>query len=87
MPACQAEFPEVQRASEELEADGLRLLGVSVLESPLDAATYAAQNGATWLVLGGPDESDTGPGYPSPTYRPTSASMLMASLAQSSSAI
>ena len=63
-PPCRAEFPEVQRAYEQLEADGLRLLGVSIRESPIDAATYAAQNGATWLVLSDPDESDTGPSYP-----------------------
>ena len=63
-PPCRAEFPEVQRAYEQLEADGLRLLGVSVRESPLEAAAYAAQNGATWLVLSDPDEADTGSGYP-----------------------
>jgi peroxiredoxin len=63
-PPCRAEFPEVQRAYEQLEPDGLRLLGVSVRESPLEAAAYAAQNGATWLVLSDPDESDTGAAYP-----------------------
>lgn len=63
-PPCRAEFPEVQRAYEQLEPDGLRLLGVAVRESPFDAASYAAQNGATWLVLSDPDERDTGGGYP-----------------------
>lgn len=63
-PPCRAEFPEVQRAYEQLEPEGLRLLGVSVRESPLDAATYAARNGATWLVLSDPDERDTGEAYP-----------------------
>jgi peroxiredoxin len=63
-PPCRAEFPEVQRAYEQLEPDGLRLLGVSIRESSLDAATYAAQNGATWLVLSDPDERDTGESYP-----------------------
>ncbi len=63
-PPCRAEFPEVQRAYEQLEPEGVRLLGVSIRESPLDAASYAAQNGATWLVLSDPDEADTGAGYP-----------------------
>jgi peroxiredoxin len=63
-PPCRAEFPEVQRAYEQLEPEGLRLLGVSVRESALDAAAYAAQNGATWLVLSDPDEADTRAGYP-----------------------
>ncbi len=63
-PPCRAEFPEVQRAYEQLEPDGLRLLGVSVRETPLDAASYAAKNGATWLVLSDPDERDTGESYP-----------------------
>jgi peroxiredoxin len=63
-PPCRAEFPEVQRAYEQLEPDGLRLLGVSIRESPLDAASYAAQNGATWLVLSDPNEADTGNAYP-----------------------
>ena len=48
----------------QLEPDGLGLLGVSIRESPLDAANYATQNGATWLVLSDLDESDTGAGYP-----------------------
>lgn len=63
-PPCRAEFPEVQRAYEQLEPDGLRLLGVSVREPALNAAAYAAQNGATWLVLSDPDEADTRAGYP-----------------------
>jgi cytochrome c biogenesis protein CcmG/thiol:disulfide interchange protein DsbE len=63
-PPCRAEFPEVQRAYVQLEPEGLRLLGVSVRESALDAAAYAAQNGATWLVLSDPDEADTRAGYP-----------------------
>lgn len=63
-PPCRAEFPEVQRADEQLEPEGVRLLGVSLRESALDAAAYAAQNGATWLVLSDPDEADTRAGYP-----------------------
>ena len=63
-PPCRAEFPEVQRAYEQMAPDGLKLLGLSIRESPLDAASYAAQNGATWLVLSDPDESDIGAAYP-----------------------
>ncbi|MDQ3412876.1 MAG: TlpA family protein disulfide reductase [Chloroflexota bacterium] len=63
-PPCRVEFPEVQRAYERLEPDGPRLLGVSVRESPLDAASYAAQNGAAWLVLSDPTEADTDTAYP-----------------------
>ena len=63
-PPCRAEFPDVQRAYEQLEPEGVRLLGVSVRESPLAAASYAAQNRATFLVLSDPDETDTGGAYP-----------------------
>jgi hypothetical protein len=40
------------------------MLGVSLRETPLDAASYAARNGATFLVLSDPDERDTGAAYP-----------------------
>ena len=63
-PPCRAEFPDIQAAYAQLEPDGLRMLGVSLRESPLDAATYAARNGATFLVLSDPDETDTGAEYP-----------------------
>ncbi len=63
-PPCRAEFPDIQAAYAQLEPEGLRMLGVSLRESPLDAATYAAQNGATFLVLSDPDETDTGASYP-----------------------
>jgi cytochrome c biogenesis protein CcmG/thiol:disulfide interchange protein DsbE len=63
-PPCRAEFPDIQAAYAKLEPKGLRMLGVSLRESPLDAATYAARNGATFLVLSDPDESDTGAAYP-----------------------
>ena len=48
----------------QLEPKGLRMLGVSLREAPVDAAAYAAANGATFLVLSDPDERDTGPAYP-----------------------
>jgi peroxiredoxin len=63
-PPCRAEFPDIQAAYAQLEPKGIRMLGVSLRESPVDAATYAARNGATFLVLSDPDESDTGSAYP-----------------------
>lgn len=63
-PPCRAEFPDIQAAYAQLEPKGIRLLGVSLRESPLDAATYAAENGATFLLLSDPDERDTGGAYP-----------------------
>lgn len=63
-PPCRAEFPDIQAAYAQLAPRGLRMLGVSLRESPLDAATYAARNGATFLVLSDPDEGDTGSAYP-----------------------
>jgi cytochrome c biogenesis protein CcmG, thiol:disulfide interchange protein DsbE len=63
-PPCRAEFPDIQAAYAELEPRGLRMLGVSMRESPADAAAYAAANGATFLVLSDPDQRDTGAAYP-----------------------
>jgi cytochrome c biogenesis protein CcmG, thiol:disulfide interchange protein DsbE len=63
-PPCRAEFPDIQAAYAELEPQGLRMLGVSLRETPYDAASYAARNGATFLVLSDPDEADTGGAYP-----------------------
>lgn len=63
-PPCRAEFPDIQAAYGKLEPKGLRMLGVSLRESPVDAAAYAGRNGATFLVLSDPDESDTGAAYP-----------------------
>jgi cytochrome c biogenesis protein CcmG/thiol:disulfide interchange protein DsbE len=63
-PPCRAEFPDIQAAYAQLAPRGLRMLGVSLRESPLEAATYAARNGATFLVLSDPDERDTGATYP-----------------------
>jgi peroxiredoxin len=63
-PPCRAEFPDIQAAYAQLAPRGLRMLGVSLRESPLEAATYAARNGATFLVLSDPDERDTGAAYP-----------------------
>lgn len=63
-PPCRAEFPDIQAAYSKLEPKGLRMLGVSLRESPVDAAAYAGRNGATFLVLSDPDETDTGAAYP-----------------------
>jgi peroxiredoxin len=63
-PPCRAEFPDIQAAYAELEPKGLRMLGVSLRETPYDAASYAARSGATFLVLSDPDERDTGAAYP-----------------------
>ncbi|MFT4036601.1 MAG: TlpA disulfide reductase family protein [Thermomicrobiales bacterium] len=63
-PPCRAEFPDIQAAYSQLEPKGLRMLGVSLRESPIDAAAYAGRNGATFLVLSDPDERDTGAAYP-----------------------
>lgn len=63
-PPCRAEFPEIQAAYAQMEPEGLRMLGVSLRESAIDAGAYAAQNGGTFLVLSDPDESDTGAAYP-----------------------
>lgn len=63
-PPCRAEFPDIQAAYSKLEPQGLRMLGVSLRESPIDAAAYAGRNGATFLVLSDPDEMDTGAAYP-----------------------
>ena len=63
-PPCRAEFPDIQAAYEKVAPDGVKILGVSVRESALEAATYAGQNGATWLVLSDPDEADTEAAYP-----------------------
>jgi cytochrome c biogenesis protein CcmG/thiol:disulfide interchange protein DsbE len=63
-PPCRAEFPDIQTAYAQLEPQGLRMLGVSLRESPLDAAAYAGANGGTFLVLSDPDERDTGSAYP-----------------------
>lgn len=63
-PPCRAEFPDIQAAYAQLEPEGLRMVGVSLREAPVDAAAYAVANGATFLVLSDPDEGDTGATYP-----------------------
>ena len=63
-PPCRAEFPDLQRAYAQLEPEGIVLIGVSLRESPLDAALFAMNNQATFLILSDPDETDTRTAYP-----------------------
>jgi peroxiredoxin len=63
-PPCRAEFPDVVAAYKKLAPEGVRLLAVSLREPAVTAASYAADNHATFLVLSDPDETDTGAAYP-----------------------
>jgi thiol-disulfide isomerase/thioredoxin len=63
-PPCRAEFPDIVAAYKQLAPEGVRLLAVSLREPAVTAASYAADNKATFLVLSDPDESDTGAAYP-----------------------
>ena len=84
-PPCRAEFPDIQAAYAQLEPRGLRMLGVSLRESPIDAAAYAARTGATFLVLAIPTSATPGPATRSSTSRPTSSSTATVSSARSCS--
>lgn len=53
-PPCRAEFPDVQAAYEDLNADGLVMLGIAVGEDPLTAQDYADRMGGTFPVLASP---------------------------------
>ena len=63
-PPCRSEFPDIQRAYAQVGPEGVAMLGVSLRESTLDAAQYAATNKATFRVLSDPAERDTGAAYP-----------------------
>ncbi len=63
-PPCRAEFPDIVEAYNHVQPQGVAMLGVSLREPPLAAATYAGQNKARFLVLSDPDEADTGAVYP-----------------------
>src|SRR5262245_55581016 len=63
-PPCRAEFPDIEAAYAQLEPEGIQLIGVSLRESPLDAALFAAENKTTFLILTDPDERDTRAAYP-----------------------
>ncbi len=53
-PPCRAEFPDIQAAWEDMNDDGLVMLGVAVGESPLVAQDYADRVGGTFPVLADP---------------------------------
>jgi thiol-disulfide isomerase/thioredoxin len=53
-PPCRAEFPEVEQAYRDLNAEGLVMLGVAVGESPLVAQDYLDRVGGTFPVLADP---------------------------------
>ncbi|MBA2469073.1 MAG: redoxin domain-containing protein [Chloroflexia bacterium] len=51
---CRAEFPEIEAAYRDLNAQGLVMLGVAVGEDPLVAQDYADRVGGTFPVLADP---------------------------------
>jgi peroxiredoxin len=53
-PPCRAEFPDLQAAWEELQPQGLVLLGIAVGEDPMVAQDYANRVGGTFPVLADP---------------------------------
>jgi thiol-disulfide isomerase/thioredoxin len=53
-PPCRAEFPDIQAAWEDLNDEGLVMLGVAVGEDPLVAQDYANRVGGTFPVLADP---------------------------------
>lgn len=60
---CRAELPDIAAAYDQLRPQGMVMLAVSLDESTLDAALYAAQNNLQFVVLSDPDRSMTGPAY------------------------
>ena len=63
-PPCRAEMPDVEIAYQQLQPKGVVLLAVSLDESPIDAAVFAARNNVTFEVLSDPTRSATGAAYP-----------------------
>ncbi len=63
-PPCRSEMPEIQAAYEQLQPNGLVWLAVSLDEPATDAASFAARNGATFLIASDQTRADTGVGYP-----------------------
>ncbi len=63
-PPCRAEMPDIEQAYTQLAPEGVVLLAISLDESTLDAALFAARNNATFTVLSDPDRSGTASGYP-----------------------
>lgn len=64
-PPCRAEFPDIQAAyAEDLAPQGVAWLAISLDESAQAATSYAARNGATFMILSDPDRRLTGGAYP-----------------------
>ncbi len=63
-PPCRAEMPDVETAYQQLQAKGVVLLAVSLDEPAINAAVFAARNGATFTILSDPSRSSTGAAYP-----------------------
>lgn len=54
-PPCRAEFPDIQAAYEQLNPQGLVMLGIAVGEDPLVAQDYANRVGGTFPILASAD--------------------------------
>jgi cytochrome c biogenesis protein CcmG/thiol:disulfide interchange protein DsbE len=52
---CRSEFPLFKAKIAEHAADGLRLVGVLMFDTPTEARTFVAQFGATWPTVVDPD--------------------------------
>ncbi len=53
-PPCRAEFPEIEAAYQDLQPQGLVMLGVAVGEDPLVAQDYADRVGGSFPILADP---------------------------------
>ncbi len=57
-------MPDIETAYQQLQAKGVVLLAVSLDEPAINAAVFAARNGATFKILSDPTRSATGASYP-----------------------
>lgn len=53
-PPCRAEFPDLQLAYEELQLQGLVMLGIAMREDPREAQDYADRMNGTFPILADP---------------------------------
>ena len=61
---CRAELPEMRIAADQLGAEGMVVVAISLDESTLDAALYASQNDIQeFIVLSDPTRSGTSSAY------------------------
>ena len=67
-PPCRAEMPEIQAAYEKVAPEGVVLMAISINESPLDAALFAARNKATFPIFTDQYQEATGAAYPIYNY-------------------